>query len=167
MELPDRPHPRRIDRVPPITEYPADRQSIVPTLPADQGPLQALASGLPLLKPLDHHLAVQVHGSPPRNVGHVYPAGCESPSGSCYRYAPSLLEFAFREEASGVHGTKRETECLRRAKRVAPDARKSWQPSRRGGTLGGRGRTKPKLTRPRLRGSVQQQFIAHRAATRR
>ena len=67
--LPGLPHSRRVDRVPPTSEHPADRQGVVPVPQADHGPPQALTGSVPLLQPQDHHLAVQVLGTPAGDVG--------------------------------------------------------------------------------------------------
>ncbi len=48
---------------------------MVPVLKANHRPPETLASSLSLLKPQDHQLAIQVLGSPARDIGQVELAG--------------------------------------------------------------------------------------------
>jgi hypothetical protein len=56
--LPSLPHPRRVDRIPPIAKLPSDCQSVVPVLKADHRPSETLAGSMPLPQPEDHHLGI-------------------------------------------------------------------------------------------------------------
>ncbi len=69
--LPSLPPPRRVDRVPSIAKQSTGRQSVVPVLKADHRPPDTLAGSFSLLKPQDYQLAIQVLGTPARDVGQV------------------------------------------------------------------------------------------------